>query len=229
MKNSNKTFVTGMEHQSTNSFNPYSRTNISGKGTFVPGMERLDETQATPITNAPTVSTTPVVGFLYTISRGGVTEYWPIHVGANIIGRSSDCDIMLEEASVSERHAQINVRQMKVSKKLIANIQDIGSKNGMFLNEEELDYETHTCQNGDIVTIGNAYKMLLILIDSEAYGLKPSDNFLATESEEVPTSDLPNFGGDIYNMNGRDNNATVDLSGTGGGFAASGGTMIIEK
>ena len=29
----------------------------------------------------------PVVGFLYSISRQGFGEYWPLHVGTNTIGR----------------------------------------------------------------------------------------------------------------------------------------------
>ncbi len=70
----------------------------------------------------------PVVGFLYSISRQGIGEYWPLHIGSNKIGRSGNCDICLKEGTVSDIHAELNIKQMKTTHKILASIKDIGSK-----------------------------------------------------------------------------------------------------
>jgi len=168
--------------------NPYARTANRGYGgsaneTYVPGMQ-----ENAPGVNSNMVSkdnNTPVIGFLYSISRRGIGEYWPLHLGTNTIGRSMDCDIVLHERSVSEHHATLSIKQMKSTGKLIASIRDVGSKNGMYLNDEELDYDNHTCKLHDIITVGSNYKLLLILIDAEEYGLSVSEDFVADEEEDV--------------------------------------------
>lgn len=161
---------------------PYARPN-SASETFVPGMQE----------NAPGVAennivkpkdNTPVIGFLYSISRKGIGEYWPLHLGTNTIGRTNDNDIVLLEKSVSEHHATLSIKQMKSTGKLIASIRDVGSKNGMYLNDEELDYDNHTCKLNDIITVGSCYKLLLILIDAADYGLSVAEDFMA-EDEDV--------------------------------------------
>jgi hypothetical protein len=48
--------------------------------------------------------------------------------GQNVIGRASDCDIILDDAKVSKRHCIINFSQGK------AEVSDTGSSNGTFLN-----------------------------------------------------------------------------------------------
>lgn len=123
------------------------------------------------------VSTKPIVGFLYSISSG-VAEYWPLYVGANIIGRSAKCDIVLNEKTVSNEHASIIVRKMRTTGKVVASVKDLGSDVGMFLNDEELDFESHTCKNEDIILIGSNYKFVLLLIDAEKYGLSVAKDFM---------------------------------------------------
>lgn len=85
----------------------YSRGASSAtNGTVVPGMHKAaTDTPDTPVT-APTA---PVVGFLYSISRKGIGEYWPVHIGRNKIGRDADCDVILKEGTVSGIHALLNV------------------------------------------------------------------------------------------------------------------------
>jgi len=162
-----------------------------------------------------------VVGFLYSISRKGIGEYWPLHLGTNTIGRSNECDIVLRERSISERHATLSIKQMKTTHKLIASIRDTGSKNGMYLNEEELDYDNHSCKNNDIITVGTSYKLLLLLIDAEQYGLSVSEDFVPVEEEENNFfAASNNFGDDTrnnfnpYNADNRNvDTGTVDLNG----------------
>ena len=210
-----------------NNFNPYANPtmgNMNGQGTFVPGMTEQESAPgdamspmgvATPATNEA-----PVMGFLYSVSNNGKTEFWPIHLGRNIIGRGSDVDICLNEASVSERHVQISVKRMTQTHTISAMVQDIGSKNGLVLNGEELGYEGHPCKDGDVLLIGNAYKCLLILVDSEQRGLGVSENFKALEDNS-----MPQFGGaSPYDRNYGD--GTTDLNGIPP--TAAGGTMILQ-
>ena len=130
-----------------------------------------------------------VIGFLYSVSRNGTPEYWPLYVGANTIGQSYENDIVLMEGSVSKRHAIIRIANN--SHCIRASIIDTMSTNGTFLNGEPLDFEPLDCKNSDIITIGN-YKLLLILIDCCKLGLTTSGDFIdvLTESEGLE-SDNP--------------------------------------
>lgn len=210
----------------------YSRssTQVNGgdynnRGTIVPGMEQM----------APGVKTSeshdgkssPVVGFLYSISRQGIGEYWPVHLGSNKIGRAETCDICLKEHTVSDVHAELNVKQMKTTHKVLASIKDVGSKNGLFVNDEELDYSAHECFNSDLITIGLNYKLLLILIDAEALGLSVSDNFIPVEEEEEEISFAPQGRGfNPYDHNNRPSNSgTVAMDGSQG--TEPGGTRFM--
>lgn len=153
-------------------------------GTIVPSMERV--APGLKIKDSKDGNSSPVVGFLYSISRQGIGEYWPVHLGTNKIGRSEDCSIRLRENTVSDLHAELYVKQMKTTHKILASLRDVGSKNGIFVNDEELDYGTHECFNNDLITIGLNYRLLLILIDAEALGLSVSENFIAVQEEEEP-------------------------------------------
>lgn len=221
----NSTFVPGVNNMPSGVPNPYERSSrpaSAGAGTFVPGMQSEPAPSTVP---EPVKSTTPIVGFLYSVSNNGCTEYWPIHLGANIIGRGADVDIRLNEATISERHAQISVKRLKKTQQITAYVQDIGSKTGMFLNDEELDYTGQPCKNLDVLQIGEAYTLLLILIDTAAYGLAPAENFRPTEVESNEPQ-LPDFSAQ---RNAYDLNATVSLDGQRPSIEAPGGTMIMEN
>lgn len=160
----------------------------------------------------------PVVGFLYSISRHGFGEFWPIHTGNNVIGRGDDCDIKLSEKTVSSPHADIRARILKKSGQVIANIKDLGSKNGIEVNGEELCYEDHDIKDGDKILIGNAYEFLFILIDPVEKGLKIAENFCECEDT---ISDPFGYGTEqqtaidsthsMYDHNNRNSKGTVNL------------------
>lgn len=156
------------------------------------------------------VNDQPIVGFLYSLSRG-VAEYWPLHLGSNIIGRGTHCDVQLKEMSVSKEHACINVKQMKSTGRLVSSIRDIGSQTGLYLNDEELDYDGHACKNLDVIIIGNSYKLLLLLVDSSEHGLAKADHFvpdlsLEKRGNEGPVTDSTH---DLRNQSQLD--STVDF------------------
>lgn len=218
-----KTAVPGLENSfpaDNTKSRMYSRSsstqvNFGGqqRGTVVPGMEQL--APGVKSKESEDGNSSPVVGFLYSISRQGIGEYWPIHIGSNKIGRSEDCDICLKENTVSEIHAELNVKQMKTSHKVLASIKDVGSKNGIFVNEEELDYSTHECFNNDLITIGLNYKLLLILIDSVALGLTVSKDFMPVEDDDYDADIIQqsNTNFNPYDHNNRAQGGTVPMDG----------------
>ena len=229
-----KTSVPGMENSyyANKKSNMYSRTttpDMGSRGTMVPGMEEVAPNVGRHESSAK--GGAPVVGFLYSISRQGIGEYWPLHIGSNKIGRSGNCDICLKEGTVSDIHAELNIKQMKTTHKILASIKDIGSKNGIFVNEEELDYSAHECFNNDLITIGLNYRLLLILIDTQALGLTVSENFIPIEEEEdvdFPFASPKGTGGSFnpYDHNNRPmNNGTVAMDGVQG--TEPGGTKFM--
>jgi hypothetical protein len=64
-----------------------------------------------------------------------------------IVGRSSECDIMLIDPEVSRRHARFDAQNEVVY------VSDVGSSNGTFLNERRLDGSIEV-RAGDIIDIG---------------------------------------------------------------------------
>lgn len=117
----NKTVVPGMEdgnsYGNAHSNDFYSRnTNVrsASQGTVVPGMENMNDQvhqgQGNHGDNKHSVHQTgkPVVGFLYSISRQGIGEYWPLYQGQNTIGSSPKCDVCLREGTYHYRQVEYN-------------------------------------------------------------------------------------------------------------------------
>lgn len=178
--NQNRTVIPGMEkaYAATDTANPAYTPSATATGhrTYVPGMQP-GASQATPAPHSK-----PVIGFLYSVSRMGVGEYWPLHVGSNSIGRKPDCDVSLQEATVSQQHAVLVVRIMKNPEKVIASICDSQSTCGTMINGESLGFEPRECVNGDVITIGEHYDLYFILIDVKQIGLKVAEGFIPVQA-----------------------------------------------
>ncbi len=78
-----------------------------------------------------------------------------------LIGRSLDCDIVLEDQGVSRRHLQITKYPLKVE------ISDQGSTNGTYINDVRMFAPT-TLNNGDRIKIGNTIFKFIWSDDLEA-------------------------------------------------------------
>lgn len=153
--------------------------------TVFPGMNANDENYRTVSKAKKQQHSKPIVGFVYSISRTGFGEYWPIYIGANTIGRSTKCNIVLSEGTVSEEHAVLVVRMMKNPQKLEASISDERSSHGTMLNDESISsVRPRECKNGDIITVGENYQLYLILVDTKALGLEVAENFIDVSSED---------------------------------------------
>lgn len=175
----NKTIIPGLEGTSIPTSNSLPENNVympyEGK-TVIPGINNGN------VASTKVLNSKPVVGFLYSISRTGNGEYWPLRVGPNSIGRSKGCDIYLPEATVSEQHAEFVVRLMKNPEKVIASIYDHRSTCGTMINGESLGFEPRECMNGDIITIGDHYDLYVILIDVKQLGLSTCQAFIPSDT-----------------------------------------------
>ena len=76
------------------------------------------------------------------------------------IGRSPDCDIQIEESSVSSKHARIEMLPNPIVAALTdIFIEDLESMNGIFVNDEQVS--RHIIQNKDRIRIAFTEFMLV--------------------------------------------------------------------
>jgi hypothetical protein len=68
------------------------------------------------------------------------------------VGRLPDCDLILDEPSVSKRHAQVQW-DAKLKR---CRLQDLGSTNGTYLNASTIKQREVILKDGDIVSFGEA-------------------------------------------------------------------------
>lgn len=147
----------------------------SYNGTHFPGMD-LERGKA--MSSAETHK--PIMGFLYSVSRTASGEYWPLYMGLNTIGRSTACSVRLSEATISDNHAEIVIRQMKNPDSVLVSIQDARSTCGTLLNGSSLGFDAQECHNGDIITVGEHYELYFVLIDTKSLGLEVRTDFIST-------------------------------------------------
>lgn len=73
----------------------------------------------------------------------------PIREGENLIGRDPACSIVLNVSGVSRHHAKITVKGEEFV------LEDLGSKNGTWLNDERVGSEL-SLGDGDVIRVGRA-------------------------------------------------------------------------
>jgi hypothetical protein len=93
---------------------------------------------------------------------------YPLKVGLNTVGRSPDNDVVIQDAYVSRRHCAILVHS-----DLKAELHDVASKNGTFLNGRKLSGPTQL-HSGDEIR----------MCDRQIV-------FLTKSSEPEPPADMP--------------------------------------
>lgn len=187
----NKTKVPGMDDGVNAPVvnNPYARPQATQhKGTVVPGM---NVGSGVSNANPAEANSKPVLGFLYSISRKGIGEFWPLHIGQNTIGSSPACDICLREGTVSANHAVVMIRKMKNPDTIIASITDSSSTNGTMLNGVSLGFQSVDFQNGDKILVGENYELVLVLLDVNRMGLKVAENFIPMDEPQDNLSNAP--------------------------------------
>jgi FHA domain/zinc-ribbon domain len=84
---------------------------------------------------------------------GRVGEQFPLERTQTTIGRTPDCDIFLDDVTVSRRHAIVARGAGTFT------LEDLGSLNGTFLNRHRI--EQADLENGDEVQIGK-YRLIFL-------------------------------------------------------------------
>lgn len=175
--------------------------------TYVPDMyrqvaaEMKEEENGQDSSSLPThvvrLQNRPLIGVLYSISAGIEGELFPVYVGRNTIGSDLSCDICLRESSVSAQHGILLARkQTNVQGDEYINVilSDTNSSYGTCVNGERLNFEKVTCNDGDVINIGQNYVLVLSLFNAldkltVAYGFDriPEPKIV----EEAPKTFIP--------------------------------------
>ncbi|MBR2016637.1 MAG: FHA domain-containing protein [Prevotella sp.] len=125
--------------------------------------------QSTVPANIVRIQKRPLIGVLYSISAGIDGELFPLYVGRNTIGSDMSCDICLRESSVSAQHGILLARKQtnaQGEEYISVTLSDTNSSYGTCVNGERLNFEKLTCSNGDIISIGQNYVLVLSLFNA---------------------------------------------------------------
>ena len=85
--------------------------------------------------------------------EGTMLHEYPLEAGTYTIGRRSDCDIHIDDTTVSGRHAQITVSPSEFMDGVFeVYIEDKGSTNGTLVNGRKI--KRHLLKHDEVVGIG---------------------------------------------------------------------------
>ena len=91
--------------------------------------------------------------YLCWVDDEGVAEERELPQGEVVIGRSSSCDLVLDDSAISREHARIEINGDTVV------LHDLSSRNGTWVNGERA--ETVNLESGDEIAVG---RMTLVLM-----------------------------------------------------------------
>ncbi|QSQ15278.1 FHA domain-containing protein [Myxococcus landrumensis] len=93
-----------------------------------------------------------MMSLLFEFEHLRVATLPPLHATDRLrIGRRMDCDLVIDDASVSKLHAELRWSEADSR----CTVQDLGSTNGTFLNASTLGQREATLRDGDILSFGN--------------------------------------------------------------------------
>jgi ribosomal protein L40E len=120
----------------------------SGEATMALTPDQLDE-------NGGDVAAAGISGPALVVRSGGGRAGETFHLDREqtTVGRSPDCDIFLDDVTVSRKHAVVKRSEGKLT------IEDLGSLNGIFLNRRRI--ESGDLADGDELQIGK-YKLTFL-------------------------------------------------------------------
>lgn len=229
----NKTIVPGVDFEKlsrdgvADSFyeSLYSRTSANDNHTFIGGGEligqKVDTHPSSSILPKQTISEKcrtliikerVIVGILFSISKGLLGEILPIYLGKNIVGKKKNCDIVLSEATVSDEHAIIHTR--KIENGIETTITDFNSMYGTLVNEADARYDTLPVHENDIITIGQHYRFIIKLFETEKNNLYEDAEFedLSVDQPsagiEMSSSSNDNSEIDFYTPSSKNNDSS---------------------
>lgn len=90
-----------------------------------------------------------VYAVLHVEIPGGLADAWPVTQPLLTLGRSSSCDVMLDDPSVSRQHVEMSWTAYG------AQVRDLGSANGTWLNDQILPPRVlYPLRSGDVLQLG---------------------------------------------------------------------------
>jgi pSer/pThr/pTyr-binding forkhead associated (FHA) protein len=110
-----------------------------------------DEPEPKQIPLSPASAQAPVLGQRFWLEHGG--RLIALDRGRVAIGRSSSCQIILDDPLISRRHAELSVASDKVT------VEDAGSVNGVFVNSRRIS-APQPLQEGDQIQLGTQVLVL---------------------------------------------------------------------
>ena len=81
-------------------------------------------------------------------TESGSGETNQLALGTTTLGRESDNDIVLDEAAVSRKHAEIITNESGY------HLRDLDSTNGTFVNRQKVGEGQHLLNHGDVIRLG---------------------------------------------------------------------------
>ena len=102
-------------------------------------------------------------GFLVSYQSNSTGDFWPLHGGRKTVGRSNsgeNVDIPLSDATISSRHAAVNVDGVTG----VISVEDTGSTNGTYVNEEHVGFNgRRDLKDGDRIRFGGYQTIVKII------------------------------------------------------------------
>ena len=143
---SNKTIIVGEKNQ-PKSLNRKASMVFNNKTVFEDEFE--EETEGgSVVVKKERRSDRRLVGWLVTFSIDPLGIDYKLYEGRNEIGQGVDCNITVNDKTMSRRHATILFRADKYK------IKDELSSHGTFVNEKDIEEETVELYDGDIIKMG---------------------------------------------------------------------------
>lgn len=113
-----------------------------------------------------------------------VRSGFPMKKSRILIGRDVGCDVMVNDESMSRRHAEI------IKTENGYRLSDMNSKNGVFVNNQRIS--EHYLQNGDVIMLGNVNFLIKIVYPIAPPEPEVQQSDFATAM--LNTGDLPDSG-----------------------------------
>jgi pSer/pThr/pTyr-binding forkhead associated (FHA) protein len=119
-----------------------------------------------------------------------------LHTGTHTLGRALTCDIVVNDRLVSREHARIVVRDNS------AMLVDLGSTNGVYLNEVRIEGAA-ALHDGDLIVIGTKELTVRAVVSDDQRTTSPDESGVRSEEEisEVISRDTPPSSGRIRMAN----------------------------
>jgi hypothetical protein len=90
----------------------------------------------------------PVVGWLVVLNGAQKGEDFRLHEGKNGLGTARDCEVVLRDPAVSNKHASVSYKESKFM------LTDLDSTNGTFVNDSAEGVARIELKDNDIIRLG---------------------------------------------------------------------------